>query len=83
MTRKIVLIVLGGVLLVIGALVAADREAARPDRIPGMAVAQAEAVHVDVVYDVEVDTTDCSVMDCARWIAEAALAPRSARRSPS
>jgi chloramphenicol 3-O phosphotransferase len=51
--------------------VAADREAARPDRIRGMAMAQALAVHAGVVYDVEVDTTDCPAADCARRIAEA------------
>jgi chloramphenicol 3-O phosphotransferase len=53
-------------------LVAASREAARPDRIPGMATSQAVAVHAGVGYDVEVDTTDCSAMDGARRIAEAA-----------
>jgi chloramphenicol 3-O-phosphotransferase len=29
-------------------------------------------VHAGVVYDVEVDTTDCSAIACARRIAEAA-----------
>ena len=53
-------------------LVAADREAARPDRVRGMAMAQAVAVHAGVVYDVEVDTTDCPAIACARRIAEAA-----------
>lgn len=52
-------------------LVAAHRELARPDRIRGMAVNQAVAVHAGVVYDVEVDTTNCSAIDCARRIAEA------------
>jgi chloramphenicol 3-O phosphotransferase len=61
-------------------LVAANREAARPDRIPGMAVAQAIAVHAGVVYDVGVDTTDCSAIACAHRIAEVALAPGSPRR---
>ncbi|HEU5107231.1 MAG TPA: chloramphenicol phosphotransferase CPT, partial [Micromonosporaceae bacterium] len=37
--------------------VAAGREVARGDRAGGMAVAQAEAVHQGVVYDLEVDTT--------------------------
>jgi len=50
--------------------VAAAREAARPDRIPGMAVKQAAAVHAGVVYDVEVDTTEHSAAVCARQIAE-------------
>jgi chloramphenicol 3-O phosphotransferase len=53
-------------------LVAAHREAARPDRVRGMAMHQAVAVHAGVVYDVEVDTTDCSAAACARRIAEAA-----------
>ena len=53
-------------------LVAAEREAARPDRVRGMATSQAAAVHAGVVYDVEVDTTDCSAAACARRIAEAA-----------
>jgi len=53
------------------ARVAADREAARPDRVPGMAMAQAVAVHAGVVYDVDVDSTDCSALACARQIAEA------------
>lgn len=61
-------------------LVAASREAARPDRIRGMAVGQAVVVHAGVVYDVEVDTTDCPAVACAHRIAEAALAPGRARR---
>jgi chloramphenicol 3-O phosphotransferase len=52
-------------------LVAADREAARPDRVRGMAASQAVAVHLGAVYDVEVDTTNCSAIECARQIAEA------------
>jgi chloramphenicol 3-O-phosphotransferase len=36
-----------------------------------MAMTQAVAVHAGVVYDVEVDTTDCSAITCARRIAEA------------
>jgi chloramphenicol 3-O phosphotransferase len=52
-------------------LVAANRELARPDRIRGMAVNQAVALHAGVGYDVEVDTTNCSAIDCARRIAEA------------
>jgi chloramphenicol 3-O phosphotransferase len=53
-------------------LVAADREAARPERVQGMARTQAVPVHAGVVYDVEVDTTSCSAIACARRIAEAA-----------
>jgi chloramphenicol 3-O phosphotransferase len=52
-------------------LVAASREATRPDRVRGMAMRQAVAVHAGVVYDVEVDTTNCSAIACARRIAEA------------
>ena len=50
------------------AAVAAAREAARPDRVPGMAAAQAEVVHRGVDYDVEVDTTANSVLACAELI---------------
>jgi chloramphenicol 3-O phosphotransferase len=49
--------------------VAAAREAARPDRIAGMARSQAQAVHVGVAYDVEVDTTNSAALDCARIVA--------------
>ena len=51
-------------------LVASQREATRPDRVLGMAMKQAAAVHVGVVYDVEVDTTECSAAACASRIAE-------------
>lgn len=50
-------------------LVASRREAARPDRIAGMAVKQAAAVHAGVVYDVEVDTAEQSAAACACQIA--------------
>jgi chloramphenicol 3-O-phosphotransferase len=36
-----------------------------------MAMTQAVAVHAGVVYDVEVDTTDCSAIACAHRIGEA------------
>lgn len=49
--------------------VAAAREAARGDRVTGMAVAQAEVVHRGVTYDLEVDTTHTEALDCARAIA--------------
>ncbi|WP_330330743.1 chloramphenicol phosphotransferase CPT [Streptomyces sp. NBC_00536] len=49
--------------------VAAGREAARGDRVGGMAAAQAEAVHRGVVYDLEVDTSSTGSVECARIIA--------------
>ncbi len=54
--------------------VAAAREAARGDRAPGMAAAQAEAVHEGVAYDLVVDTSQASTADCAGLIAERVLA---------
>lgn len=45
--------------------VAASREASRPDRVPGMARQQALSVHLDVAYDIEVDTSRRSTADCA------------------
>ncbi|WP_030059986.1 MULTISPECIES: chloramphenicol phosphotransferase CPT [Streptomyces] len=54
--------------------VAAAREAARGDRAPGMAAAQAEAVHEGVAYDLLVDTSQASAADCAGLIAERVLA---------
>jgi chloramphenicol 3-O phosphotransferase len=50
-------------------LVATGREAARGDRVPGMAASQAEVVHRGVVYDLEVDTTHTASLECARVIA--------------
>lgn len=49
--------------------VAAGREIARGDRVPGMAAAQADMVHEGVIYDVEVDTTHTESLACARAIA--------------
>jgi chloramphenicol 3-O phosphotransferase len=49
--------------------VAAGRELARGDRVPGMAVAQADLVHQGVLYDVEVDTTRAESIESARIIA--------------
>jgi chloramphenicol 3-O phosphotransferase len=49
--------------------VAASREAARGDRVPGMAALQAEAVHRGVRYDLEVDTAHADPATCARTIA--------------
>jgi chloramphenicol 3-O phosphotransferase len=51
------------------AAVAAGREIARGDRVPGMALQQADVVHAGVRYDVEVDTTRAEAIDCARLIA--------------
>ncbi|MFJ7200841.1 MULTISPECIES: chloramphenicol phosphotransferase CPT [unclassified Streptomyces] len=49
--------------------VAAGRELARGDRTIGMAASQADVVHRDVVYDLEVDTAHAEAMECARTIA--------------
>ena len=49
--------------------VAAGREIARGDRVSGMAASQAEVVHHDVVYDLQVDTTHAEALECARAIA--------------
>ncbi|MGW3040814.1 chloramphenicol phosphotransferase CPT [Kitasatospora sp. NPDC001159] len=48
--------------------VAAAREAARGDRVAGMAAAQAESVHRGVSYDLVVDTSQASADECARLI---------------
>lgn len=44
------------------------REALRPDRVVGMADAQALVVHEGVVYDMTVDTTQASPDTCAAEI---------------
>jgi len=49
--------------------VAAGREIARGDRMIGMAASQAEVVHHDIVYDLQVDTTRTEALECARTIA--------------
>jgi chloramphenicol 3-O phosphotransferase len=49
--------------------VAVERERARGDRPAGMARTQAEAVHIGVHYDLEVDSTSSSPADCAKLIA--------------
>lgn len=49
--------------------IASGREAARGDRVTGMAASQAEIVHQGVVYDVEVDTGHARPLDCAMVIA--------------
>ncbi|MFJ8045566.1 chloramphenicol phosphotransferase CPT [Kitasatospora sp. NPDC096147] len=48
---------------------ATRREAARGDRIAGMAARQAAVVHLGVRYDLEVDSTHATPADCARAIA--------------
>ena len=50
-------------------VIAAGREIARGDRVAGMAASQADVVHEDVVYDIEVDTSHTQPLDCARLIA--------------
>ncbi len=51
------------------AAVAAAREAARADRVTGMAALQAETVHDGVRYDLQVDTSHVSAAEGARTIA--------------
>lgn len=51
-------------------LVAAQREALRGDRVPGMAALQAELVHRDVAYDLAIDSTNASPETCARQIVD-------------
>jgi chloramphenicol 3-O phosphotransferase len=48
--------------------VAAARESQRGDRVPGMARIQATAVHVGMIYDLVVDTTDETAEACAEFI---------------
>lgn len=61
-------------------LIAAGREIARGDRTVGMAILQADSVHVGVSYDIEVDTADMESIQCATLVAnhvkEMALQPR-------
>jgi chloramphenicol 3-O phosphotransferase len=51
--------------------IAAAREAGRGDRAIGMAISHATVVHQGVGYDVEVDTSHATSLDCARTIASA------------
>jgi chloramphenicol 3-O phosphotransferase len=55
-------------------LAATAREAARGDRVPGMAALQAHLVHQGVDYDMEVDTTETSPEGCARLIVDRVVA---------
>lgn len=50
--------------------VATERERARGDRVTGMAEAQAQMVHAGMAYDLEVDTSETSAMECAHRIAQ-------------
>ncbi|WP_432929438.1 chloramphenicol phosphotransferase CPT [Microbispora sp. CA-135349] len=60
--------------------IAAERERARGDRTPGMAVTQAKVVHEGVIYDLEVDTTRTESLACAQIIARHVRQP--GERSP-
>ena len=51
-----------------GADVAETRERQRGDRISGLARDQAERVHLGVSYDLEVDTSKTSTVECANVI---------------
>lgn len=44
------------------------RESQRPDRLRGLARWQYDIVHKDKVYNIEVDTTELSPLDCAELI---------------
>ena len=50
--------------------IAAERESRRQSRLPGIARHQAESVHVDVRYDVEVDTGVLDLRESMSLIAE-------------
>ncbi len=50
--------------------VASSRELSRTDRIKGMARTQSSMVHAGVVYDIEVDTSDMSALECAHVIVQ-------------
>ena len=52
------------------AAVATERERARGDRVTGMATLQAQMVHAGIEYDIEVDTSETSAVECASLIAE-------------
>ena len=49
--------------------VAVAREVARPERTQGMAASQAMIVHEGVQYDLQVDTTTNTALECATTIA--------------
>ena len=51
-----------------GPEVASSREISRANRIRGMARTQSSIVHEGVSYDIEVDTSDMSALECAHVI---------------
>ena len=53
--------------------VAIAREVARPGRTEGMASSQAMTVHEGVQYDLSVDTTTSTALECATTIADYVL----------
>ena len=61
--------------------VAAAREAGRPARVTGMATAQAGVVHQGVLYDLEVNTTSSSALECAQQIKTLVMSSRRERTS--
>lgn len=50
--------------------VATERERRRGDRVTGMAQIQAQMVHAGIEYDIQVDTTGTSALECAQRIAQ-------------
>jgi len=48
--------------------VASSRESSRTNRVRGMARTQSSLVHEGVNYDIEVDTSNMSALECARII---------------
>lgn len=52
------------------AAVATERERRRGDRVTGMATLQAQMVHAGIAYDIEVDTSETSSVECAHLIAK-------------
>ncbi|WP_338139608.1 chloramphenicol phosphotransferase CPT family protein [Bacillus paramycoides] len=51
-------------------IVASTRESVRGDRVAGMAVSQATAVHIGIHYNIKVDTTKTSPEECAQIIGQ-------------
>lgn len=46
------------------------REATRPDRLPGLARCQYDRVHKGIRYDLEIDSSSATPLECARRIQE-------------
>jgi chloramphenicol 3-O phosphotransferase len=61
--------------------VTTSRERDRGDRVEGLAAQQHPLVHDGVRYDLRVDTTSTSSLDCARSIVDALHAPRPYQKS--